>query len=77
MKLPIINLVPGVGYGYANAGPTHYSNEDLGLANLIVGSNIYTASDAKISKLLTTNPFGVSRPIFVIDFLKSSLSSAF
>lgn len=55
MKLPMINLVPGVGYGYANAGPTHYSNEDLGLANLIVGSNIYTTSDAKISKLLATD----------------------
>ena len=25
MKLPMINLVPGVGYGYANAIPTHYS----------------------------------------------------
>ena len=40
MKLPMINLVPGAVY-YANAGPTHYSNEDLGLANLIVGSNLY------------------------------------
>ena len=31
-----------IGYGYANAGPTHYSNEDLGLANSIVNSNIYS-----------------------------------
>ena len=28
-NLPMINLIPGIGYGYANAGPTHYSNEDL------------------------------------------------
>ena len=47
MRLSMINLIPGVGYGYANAGPTHYSNEDLGLANLIVNSNIYTMSDSK------------------------------
>ena len=57
MKLPMVNLVAGIGYGYANAGPTHYSNEDLGLANLIVGSNIYTVSDpilsSKIAKYLT------------------------
>lgn len=52
MKLPMINLVPGVGYGYANAGPTHYSNEDLGLANLIVGSNIYTTADSQTAKFL-------------------------
>ena len=57
MRLPMVNLVAGIGYGYANAGPTHYSNEDLGLANLIVGSNIYTVSDpilsSKIAKYLT------------------------
>ena len=56
MNLPMVNLVAGIGYGYANAGPTHYSNEDLGLANLIVGSNIYTVSDpilsSKIAKYL-------------------------
>jgi len=52
MNLPMINLVPGVGYGYANAGPTHYSNEDLGLANLIVNSNIFTVSDGKLSSIL-------------------------
>ena len=51
MNLPMINLIPGIGYGYANAGPTHYSNEDLGLANLIVNSNIFTTSDG----LLSTN----------------------
>ena len=33
-------------------GPTHYSNEDLGLANLIVGSNIYTVSDPILSSKL-------------------------
>ena len=54
MKLPMINLVPGIGYGYANAGPTHYSNEDLGLANLIVDSNIYTASDSKLASKIAS-----------------------
>ena len=52
MNLPMINLIPGIGYGYANAGPTHYSNEDLGLANLIVKSNIYTASDGAMATSL-------------------------
>ena len=55
MKLPMINLIPGIGYGYANAGPTHYSNEDLGLANLIVNSNIYTISDSKSASFVAKN----------------------
>lgn len=54
MNLPMINLVAGVGYGYANAGPTHYSNEDLGLANLIVNSNIYTLSDSILASKIAS-----------------------
>lgn len=60
MKLPIINIIAGVGLGYANAGPTHYATEDYGLAVNFIGSTIYTISDAPMAgecaKHLLANP---------------------
>jgi transketolase len=52
MKLPIINLFAGVGFGYANAGPTHYSTEDLAICLNTVGASVYTVSDSKLSGIL-------------------------
>ena len=46
MTLPIVNIVAGVGLGYANAGPTHYATEDYSLAANMIGSEIYTFSDS-------------------------------
>jgi len=46
MNLPIVNIVAGVGLGYANAGPTHYATEDYSLAANMIGSEIYTFSDS-------------------------------
>jgi transketolase len=45
MDLPIMNIIAGVGLGYANAGPTHYATEDLSLFTNIIGSTVYTLSD--------------------------------
>ena len=49
MTLPIINIIAGVGLGYANAGPTHYATEDYGLAVNFIGSTVYTISDAPLA----------------------------
>jgi len=46
MQLPIANIIAGVGFGYANAGPTHYATEDYSLAVNTISSNVYTMSDA-------------------------------
>ena len=46
MQLPIVNIVAGVGLGYANAGPTHYASEDYSLAVNTIGAEVYTFSDA-------------------------------
>lgn len=50
MNLPIINLIAGVGLGYANAGPTHYSTEDYALALNTIGSTVITSSDASTAR---------------------------
>jgi transketolase len=46
MNLPITLISVGVGLGYADSGPTHYSTEDYACLRAIVGSTIYTASDS-------------------------------
>jgi transketolase C-terminal domain/subunit len=40
----------GVGLGYADAGPTHYANEDYACARAIVGSAVYTAADSQTTE---------------------------
>jgi transketolase len=49
MNLPITTIVAGVGIGYANAGPTHYSTEDLGVIMGLIGSTVYTISDSAMA----------------------------
>jgi len=60
MELPIINLIAGVGLGYANAGPTHYATEDYALALNTIGSTVITTADAPTAaacaKHLIENP---------------------
>jgi transketolase len=46
MNLPICLISVGVGIGYCDSGPTHYVTEEYACLRSIVGSNIYTASDA-------------------------------
>jgi len=52
MKLPICLISVGVGLGYADAGPTHYSTEDFSCFRSIVGSSVYTPSDVSTTKLI-------------------------
>jgi transketolase len=52
MNLPICIISVGVGLGYADSGPTHYTNEEFACLRSIAQSSIYTASDSKIAKLL-------------------------
>ena len=60
MNLPICLISVAVGLGYADAGPTHYSTEDFACYRAIVGTTIYTPSDAPsaslIAKDLLENP---------------------
>ena len=52
MNLPICMISVGIGLGYADAGPTHYSNEDFSCLRSIVGSSIYTPSDNNTTKFI-------------------------
>ena len=52
MNLPICLISVGIGLGYADAGPTHYSTEDIACFRSIVGSSIYTPSDVNTAKMI-------------------------
>ena len=52
MKLPIIILSVGIGLGYADSGPTHYSNEDLACLRTIIGNSIFTLSSNQQCKVV-------------------------
>ena len=52
MNLPICLVSVGIGLGYADAGPTHYSTEDFACFRAIVGSSIYTPSDVTVTRLI-------------------------
>lgn len=52
MDLPVCLISVGIGLGYADAGPTHYANEDFACLRSIVGSSIYTPSDNLTTKLI-------------------------
>ncbi len=55
MNLPICLISVGIGLGYADAGPTHYSTEDFACFRAIVGSSIYTPSDNVTTKLIAND----------------------
>ena len=55
MNLPICLISVGVGLGYADAGPTHYSTEDFACFRSIVGTSVYTPSDAITTKLIAND----------------------
>ena len=52
MNLPICLISVGIGLGYADSGPTHYSTEDFACFNAIIGTNVYTPSDNITTKLI-------------------------
>jgi transketolase len=53
MGLPIVLISVGIGLGYADSGPTHYSTEDLACMRAIGGSSVYTASDTAVARSLS------------------------
>ncbi len=55
MNLPICMISVGIGLGYADAGPTHYANEDFSCFRSIVGTNIFTPSDNQTAKLIAND----------------------
>ena len=65
MNLPIINVFAGVGFSYANAGPTHYSTEDLAICLSMLGSTVFTASDSALTKKIARNLLENPRLSFV------------
>lgn len=60
MNLPICLISVGIGLGYADAGPTHYSTEDFACYRAIIGSTIFTPADVPstilIAKDILDNP---------------------
>ena len=65
MDLPI-NIVAGVGLGYADAGPTHYATEDQASLRSLIKSKVYTVSDSIAAErlaeyLLEKKEFSFSR----------------
>ena len=65
MNLPICLLSVGIGLGYADAGPTHYSTEDFACFRAIVGSSIYTPSDSATTKLIANEMLNEPRFFYV------------
>lgn len=62
MNLKVNLIAVGVGLGYADAGPTHYSTEDICIMRVFPNLTIYTPSDdvsAKIiaKKIISENKF--------------------
>ena len=55
MNLPICILSVGIGIGYADAGPTHYTTEDLACLRSISNISIYTCSDSSIASQVIDN----------------------
>ena len=52
MSLPVTILAVGVGLGYADAGPTHYTTEDIACMRSIVGLEILSPCDEVSTRLM-------------------------
>ena len=65
MDLPICLLSVGVGLGYADAGPTHYANEDYACARAVVGTAVYTAADSQTSEKIASELISSPRFAYV------------
>ena len=60
MNLPVTILSIGAGLGYADAGPTHYTTEDIACMRSIVNLDVYSPCDLEstqeIAKLTINEP---------------------
>ena len=52
MNLPVTILAVGVGLGYADAGPTHYSTEDIACMRAIVGLEVLSPCDELSTRMM-------------------------
>lgn len=52
MNLPVTIIAVGVGLGYADAGPTHYSTEDIACMRAVVGLEVWSPADDFASEAL-------------------------
>lgn len=52
MSLPVTLLSVGVGLGYADAGPTHYSTEDIACMRSITGLDVWSPCDESSTRAI-------------------------
>ena len=52
MNLPVCLISVGVGLGYADAGPTHYSTEDYACFRSLAGTSVFTPSDINTTRFI-------------------------
>ena len=81
MNTNVCSIITGIGLGYANAGPTHYSTEDFACLRALPNSIIFTASDPSAAREIAKKTLKINKPIFIrldrksnADF-KSKISS--
>ena len=63
--LPVILISVGYGLGYADAGPTHYSTEDLACLCSIPEMSVYSPSDDQSTKSLALHLIKKPSPTYV------------
>ena len=61
MSLPVTILGVGTGLGYADAGPTHYLNEDISVMNSIVNLDICSPSDETSLKFIAQQTIDIPK----------------
>ena len=61
MSLPVTILGVGIGLGYADAGPTHYLNEDISVMNSIVNLDICSPSDESSLKFIAKQTIDIPK----------------
>ena len=71
MKVPVCVVGIGPGLGYADAGPTHYATEDLGIISALPNFNILTPSDDISCKILTIEYQTIYSTIYPTKFRKN------
>ena len=60
-EAPITVVSVGGGLGYAGAGPSHYSLEDIALYRTLIGAEVYTASDTTLATQLAHLTLGTPK----------------
>jgi transketolase len=64
-RLPVVLIGIGSGLTYAPAGMTHYSVEDIGLAQTLPNLNVFSPIDPVEAKMIATYSLSCNDPIYV------------